>query len=135
MVVWYSLKTSKKYSLDDLKVLLGDLIMFHANYLGYYNANAGNQILINTDDLYRDLDWKLSLLIEQFELLEKPYYNRLDLSHIFTITGYNPNIEATYTFVDDPEKAKEKEAIKNFEKLKQIHPEFENFELNYNYER
>ena len=134
MVVWFSLKTEKKYKFQELKELLKKLIHFHAYQLNYYATNAGDQILLNTDALLEDLNWRSELLEEQFELLKKPYFKSVDLSHIFTISSFDANNGDTYKYVDDPTKAKQRTANQHFNQLIAKHPKFESFQLQNNYE-
>lgn len=134
MVVWYSLKTQEKYALETLEHLLKKLVHFHAYNLSYYSNNAGNQVLIDTDRMNEDYNWKLELLREQFEMLKTPYYNTLDLAHIFTISSCDESDADSYRYVDDPKKAKKRAATRHFNQLVRKYPQFNLFELQYNYE-
>ncbi len=134
MVVWFSLETSKKYGFKELKDLLVKLHRFHAYHLNCYNSNAGNQILINADAVLEDMSWKLALLKEEFILSKAPHFKTVDLSHIFTISSLDASNEDTYRYTDDPTSAKQETAARYFSQLIAEHPEFQNFQLRYNYE-
>ena len=135
MVIWFSLKQNKEYNYETLKQLLKKLLFFHAEILNHYSINAGNGTIINTDSLNEDFNWKLALLKEQFELARNNLFSRkIDLSHIFTISNCDPKIESSYVYTNDPKGTKKRIARKRFNSLIIYEKNFENFELQSNYE-
>ena len=123
MAIWYSLrpKDSKVFSLDELERILLLLAKFHYETLGYRQKGYNYYEQSKLKDL------------KAYSPTNKDRYHYLD--NILTISSTDPAIESTYAYTDDYKGTKRKVAERNFKTLQCSHPVFNEFKIEYNYNR
>jgi len=123
MAIWYSLrpKDSKSFSLKDLENVLLLLAKFHYETLRYRQKGYNYYEESKLKDLKR------------YTPTNKNRYHYLD--NILTISSTDPAIESTYTYTDDYKGTKRKVAQRNLKILQNSNPIFNQFKIEYNYNR